>query len=215
MLNRHEAAIFLLLVLFSLHRAAPRFDETGNDTTVTQNRGIVFKRVAIPEGVPISRGTVVQAVSWSDKGGMNIVVVAEYRAGRVLERGYVSELTAAQYVERDSGFGLVSDIKDFDYTDADVSYSEGTLGVFDVDSDTFGDASFFCSIANAEREVIKDMLHTRGTKLAVRGYRNVDIDQDPELVGVELDPAFEQFPDMFREFAVMQWETTLPPGGLD
>lgn len=159
-----------------------------------------------PATLPKPKGKIVDGIIWNDSSGKNVIIVSSYQKGAPLENGYASEIQAYQYHLKGTAYDTVWKIKDFNYTDAQVEYATGTLKLLDIDNDGVAESSFFYTIASNDRQVTKSILHTKGRKLAIRGYYTIfDSGEEPKQDSLVVDPAFKKVDKMFQAFAENEW----------
>lgn len=194
--------IIVLLIVFLAHRG----QGTDSCDAICQFRHLSATELSAL-AIQKPKGTLVEAVRWTDKSGDNLIVISEYQTGNILEPGYSSELFAAQWLITAQDAQEVWKIKDFNYVDGELDYTAQTLDVQDIDKDGVAESSFLYTIVSSDKQTTKMMLHTRGTKLAIRGHWNIDIDADePELDTITVDDLFKKYPRKFETYAQQRWK---------
>lgn len=173
------------------------------------------------------------AASWSDKAGSHLLIVS----GRMQEgKGEFSEgrmeLFGYQYRETEGGWEKEWDINDFvDGVGCDLTIAlpNEFIRFADPDEDGILETAFIYTLdSRCDASIVstKMMMHTKGTKLAIRGYSSLTLGPTEEVMNQFLkeegqppmkykafDKAFEDVDErhkayastMWDEFAVLEW----------
>ena len=174
---------------------------------------------AIPK-TAIHKGTVVRALSWTDKNGGNMLLLTE--TNEIWDRHRESrtrELYAYHYANRKTAtYQLLRQIHDFEKDcplDIALAHLSNSLTVTDLDKDGFAEITFLYTNGckgDVSPDVLKLMLLENGAKYAIRGETTLYQGGKP-LEGYgngtpkTVDASFAQAPKAFLAHANRQWET--------
>lgn len=176
---------------------------------VAQDSGAVndLTKDALPQGASYV-GEIVEGRSWSDIVGTHFLVVTQKESGKFCEKGYRSELHGYEYIQMGIKVEAAWHIQDFGGNACSkVRLLPNTMDVTDADSDGIYETCFMYEIGHdcCDPLTVKLMLHSKGTKLAIRG--KVSMVDDPEEEVKEIDSAFEGKSSRLREYASKQWDS--------
>ena len=174
---------------------------------------------AIPK-TAIHKGTVVRALSWTDKNGGNMLLLTE--TNEIWDRHRESrtrELYAYHYANRKTAtYQLLRQIHDFEKDcplDIALAHLSNSLTVTDLDKDGFAEITFLYTNGckgDVSPDALKLMLLENGAKYAIRGETTLYQGGKP-LEGYAngtpktVDASFAQAPKAFLAHANRQWET--------
>lgn len=157
----------------------------------------------IPSGFRGYKGKPVEAASWTDSNGDNLVVITEVGGSTG------AELYGYHFImDGNSGDELwkIQDyIKDCEF-DLTLSYVPESLTITDLNANGIGESTFLYNMScksDVSPDDLKLMMHENDNKYALRGYTyiaNVDAGGD-----YKVDAAFNNAPASFLQYAKEQW----------
>lgn len=189
----------------------------GTETSAEAVRELPFKKGEIPAGCRFV-GDVIGGARWTDANGENVLIVterftsaADTNAGEDVQR---QEIHAYAYTLADTGAALLWKIEDG--ADNWCDKGAGLIGdvvVTDINGDGIAENAFAYNVqgsCDVSPIPCKLMLHSGGTKYAVRGTRRVNIGGGQRMGGEKtFDPAFNDAPPAFRAFAETLWKKVM------
>ncbi len=201
-----------LLILAVVGRAGAGWAASPSQTParefpVTKPDSVLIR--AMPE----VQGDVLDARCWTDKSGEHCFVAWGRNNKSGSENRKRSELHAAVFSMRTSGFKQDWRINDFsDQPLTWVALDTATIKVADVDGDGSAETGFFYSIAQdgLDPYVLKYILHAGAKKYAIRGMLPMDAD-DLERYAKQADPALQDLSSPLAKFADAEWEAYVKP----
>lgn len=172
-------------------------------------------------GWTTSKGVDSRELRFTDKSGEHVVrfvlsaVKEKQGEGDAVERS--RELTVAHLAGKKEVWRAKDFVQKCEF-DLTLDVVEGSLQVTDLDDDGEPEVSFIYRLAcrsDVSPLTVKLLLYEGATKYALRGDSRERVGEH-ELVGgdFKIDPAFEQAPRPFVEFAKSQWKTlVVEPAG--
>ncbi|MDJ1497770.1 hypothetical protein QNI19_32820 [Cytophagaceae bacterium DM2B3-1] len=166
------------------------------------------------------KGNFIQALSWEDKNGENLIILTEteMKEGKEEKDGRSKELYAFHYIDKSTNtFQQLRQIYDFEKDcpfDVMVDHVAGSLSVTDLDKDGFAEITFLYTVgcrSDVSPDVLKLMMLENGEKYAIRGrtvlYENGSPMKDyAETPAKVVDASFNKAPKAFLDYANKQWE---------
>lgn len=156
----------------------------------------------IPTGFKGYKGKPVEAASWTDSNGDNLVIITESGSSDRQLYGYHFIMDGNDGEE----LWMIQDyIKDCEF-DIRLDYVPESLSITDLDADGIGESTFLYNMScksDVSPDDLKLMMHENDNKYALRGYTyiaNVDAGGD-----YKVDAAFNNAPASFLEYAKEQW----------
>lgn len=189
-------------------------DETGNETSdnesgettgnTTDNFDPIYGLNVIPSGFRDYKGKPVEAASWSDSNGDNLVIITE--SGGSSD----AELYGYHFImDGNSGDELwkIQDfVKDCEF-DLRLNYVPESLSITDLDGDGIGESTFLYNMScksDVSPDDLKLMMHENDNKYALRGYTYIaSVDAGGDY---KVDPAFNNAPAEFKDYAIQMWQ---------
>jgi hypothetical protein len=171
----------------------------------------------LPAGI-IFKGQLVDAVRWTDSIGDNIVVTSETGEypGKITEEEKTTnaDLFATHYLVDSDSVRVLWKVTDHVRNcpvDLSARFLGNTFHVTDLDSDGTGEVWLMYKTAcrsDVSPATMKIILYEGAQKYAVRGENKVKVSETEYDGGdYKMDPAFEQGPKVFRDFAKRLWKT--------
>jgi len=163
------------------------------------------------------KGKIIQAVSWDDALGSNYVLLTlvdiypvDGRKGKMCDDEsycFTSELFGYHYVKNRSGlkrlWRIYDLVKECSY-DITLQFLPDSLEVTDLDRNGVAETAFVYRLAcrsDVSGAAMKLMMHEGKKKLAIRGSTMTPIEPGE----LNIDPAFNSSPVIFRTHAVKRW----------
>ncbi|MCP3669754.1 MAG: hypothetical protein GY814_04870 [Gammaproteobacteria bacterium] len=170
----------------------------------------------IPKGANY-QGNVVRAISWDDALGVNYllqtlidVYQVDGRKGKMCDDEsycFTTELYGYHYVNNGSGlkrlWRIYDLVKECSF-DINLQFLPGSLEVTDLDRNGVAETAFVYRLAcrgDVSGSAMKLMMHEGKKKLAIRGSTMTPIESGM----MNVDPAFNSVPAIFRTYAVQRW----------
>lgn len=157
----------------------------------------------IPSGFKGYKGKPVEAASWTDSNGDNLVIITEVNGSAN------NELYGYHFImDGNSGEELwkIQDfVKDCEF-DIRLDYVPESLSITDLDDDGIGESTFLYNMScksDVSPDDLKLMMHENENKYALRGYTYISsVDAGGDY---KVDASFNNAPASFLQYAKEQW----------
>lgn len=157
----------------------------------------------IPSGFKDYKGKPVEAASWTDSNGDNLVIITEVGGSSN------AELYGYHFImDGNSGDELwkIQDfVKDCEF-DLRLNYVPESLTITDLDADGIGESTFLYNMScksDVSPDDLKLMMHENENKYALRGFTYISsVDAGGDY---KVDGAFNDAPASFLQYAKEQW----------
>ena len=158
-------------------------------------------------------GNVVEALSWSDTQGNNLLLLSEsvtFSKNDTSNRN--ASLFVGQYLEVQGNWIRQWKVEDFENdcpVDAGAKIIPKSIEITDLDNNGIAEVSFmyriFCA-GGVDPQVLKFIMYERKNKFAIRGETLIKLPNQPAYGGeTTVDKSFKLAPQEFQQFAMRQW----------
>ncbi|HLT24491.1 MAG TPA: hypothetical protein VK004_05145 [Ignavibacteria bacterium] len=178
--------------------------ESGETSGNTDNFDPVYGLNVIPSGFRGYKGKPVEAASWTDSNGDNLVIITESGSSSDAELyGYhfIMDGNSGEELWKIQDF-----VKDCEF-DLRLNYVPESLSITDLDGDGIGESTFLYNMScksDVSPDDLKLMMHENDNKYALRGYTYISsVDAGGDY---KVDPAFNNAPAEFKDYAIQMWQ---------
>ncbi len=157
-------------------------------------------------------GKIVDAASWADADGENIVVLSESDNTMTKEGTQNKRIYASCFIKDNNGWKKKWQVQDYIEkceVDATCEFFQSSLTVTDVDKNNTGEVCFLYKLSckgDVSPDDKKLILYEGSQKYAIRGTTILQYNGQKEGGAKKADPAFSNADKSLLDFANGQWE---------
>lgn len=176
-------------------------NESGETSGNTENFDPVYGLDVIPSGFRGYKGTPVEAASWTDANGDNLVIITEVDGSNKELYGYHFIMDGNSGEE----LWMIQDfVKDCEF-DSYLNFVPQSLSITDLDGDGIGESTFLYRMtctSDVSPFDLKLMMHESDNKYAIRGT-TLTMGYGGEY---KVDASFNNAPAEFKDYAIQMWQ---------
>jgi hypothetical protein len=190
------------------------YDNADAQRMLEKYKNSQLNGVSISAGLPPTikyKGRYIDALKWSDKNGVNYLVVSEIKQGEYGKNGYSDILLGCCFVENGSDIKKLWVIQEGSDIVSEMEYIKGSLKAVDIDNDGIYENVFLYQKSGdgASPIPLKLILHSGSNKYAIRGEYCPDKEVCGSYNKMNLGSEFNNVSNQFKNFAVTEWNKTI------